>query len=108
LLAGAAGALLPLPALAAFAVALVVLTIRAVALSAALEGGAVWALIASWLALAVGGGLDASVYLATGGLILVLSLIETWHGMAYGDELTGLPARHAPDRATGRLRGTEA
>ena len=108
LLAGPAWAVLPLPALAAFVLALVVLTIRAVALSAALEGGAVWALIASWLALAVGRGLDASVYLATGGLILVLSLIETWHGMAYGDELTGLPARRALDEALTRLSGTYA
>ena len=98
LLARPAWLVLPVPALLAFALALVVLTVRAVALSAALEGGAVWALIAAWLALAVGGGLDASVYLATGGLILVLSLIETWHGMAYGDELTGLPARRAPER----------
>ena len=108
LLARPAWTVLPLPALAAFAVALVVLAVRAVVLSAALEGGAVWALIAAWLALAVGGGLDASVYLGTGGLILVLSLIETWHGMAYGDELTGLPARRALDEAVSRLHVTYA
>jgi len=108
LLARPAWLVLPVPALLAFALALVVLTVRAVALSAALEGGAVWALIAAWLALAVGGGLDASVYLATGGLILVLSLIETWHGMAYGDELTGLPARRALNEALTRLHGTYA
>jgi diguanylate cyclase (GGDEF)-like protein len=108
LLARPAWLVLPLPALIAFAVALVVLAVRAVMLSAALEGGAVWALIAAWLALAVGRGLDASFYLGTAGLILVISLIETWHGMAYGDELTGLPARRALDEAVGRLRGTYA
>jgi diguanylate cyclase (GGDEF)-like protein len=106
LLARPAWLVLPLPALVIFAVALVVLAVRAVLLSAALEGGAVWALIAAWLALAVGAELDASFYLGTVGLILVISLIETWHGMAYGDELTGLPARRALDEAVGRLRGT--
>ena len=38
----------------------------------------------------------------------MLSLIETWHGMAYGDELTGLPARRALDEALARLSGTYA
>src|SRR5207253_9119178 len=47
----------------------------------------------------------SSAYFATGGLILVLSLIETWHGMAYDDELTGLPARRALNEALARLRG---
>jgi diguanylate cyclase (GGDEF)-like protein len=108
LLARPAWLVLPLPALVAFAVALIVLTVRAVVLSTALEGGAVWALIAAWLALAVGRELDASFFLGTAGLILVISLIETWHGMAYGDELTGLPARRALDEALGRLRGTYA
>jgi diguanylate cyclase (GGDEF)-like protein len=52
--------------------------------------------------------LSATLDLLLARLILVLSLIETWHGMAYGDELTGLPARRALDEAVGRLSGTYA
>ena len=92
--------------LIAFAVAFVVLVRRALLQGTALESGAVWSLVAASLAVgAGGGGLDASVYLGTAGLILVLSLIETWHGMAYDDELTGLPARRALNEALARLGG---
>jgi diguanylate cyclase (GGDEF)-like protein len=80
---------------------------RAVLWATAIESGAVWTLVAAFLAFSAGGGgLDSSLYLATGGLILVLSLIETWHGMAYDDELTGLPSRRALNEALARLRGT--
>jgi diguanylate cyclase (GGDEF)-like protein len=89
-----------------FAVAFLVLTRRAMQQMAAIESGVVWALVAALLAFtAGGGGLDASVYLATAGLVVVLSLIETWHRMAYDDELTGLPARRALNEALARLRG---
>jgi GGDEF domain-containing protein len=98
---------LPLLSLVIFAVAFVFLARRAVLQGTALESGAVWALVAAFLALSAGrrGGLDSSTYFATGGLILVLSLIETWHRMAYDDELTGLPARRALNEALTRLRG---
>jgi diguanylate cyclase (GGDEF)-like protein len=43
------------------------------------------------------------VYLATGGLILIVSLIETSHRMAFSDELTGLPSRRALTDALMRL-----
>jgi diguanylate cyclase (GGDEF)-like protein len=100
-------ATLPMPALVAFGLAFLVIAWRAVLQVTALESGAVWTLVAAFLAFSAGGGgLDSSLYLATGGLILVLSLIETWHGMAYDDELTGLPARRALNEALGRLRGT--
>ena len=100
-------AALPQPALVVFALAFLVIVWRAVLQVTALESGAVWTLVATLLAFtAGGGGLDSSLYLATGGLILVLSLIETWHGMAYDDELTGLPARRALNEALARLRGT--
>ena len=99
------GALSP-AALVVFVLAFVVLARRAILQVTALESGAVWSLVAAFLALgAGGGGLDSSAYFATGGLILVLSLIETWHGMAYDDELTGLPARRALNEALARLRG---
>jgi diguanylate cyclase (GGDEF)-like protein len=105
--AGPGLAALPRPALALFAVAFVVIARRALLQVTAIESGAVWTLVAAFLALSAGGGgLDSSLYLATGGLILVLSLIETWHGMAYDDELTGLPARRALNESLVRLRGT--
>ncbi|HTO12914.1 MAG TPA: GGDEF domain-containing protein [Candidatus Binatia bacterium] len=101
----ALGALAPV-SLVSFAFAFVVLARRAVLQVTAMESGALWSLVAAFLALgAGGGGPDASAYFATGGLILVLSLIETWHRMAYDDELTGLPARRALNEALARLRG---
>ena len=99
------GALSPV-SLVLFALAFVILARQAVLQVTAIESGAVWSVVAAFLALGTGGaGLDSSVYLATGGLILVLSLIETWHRMAYDDELTGLPARRALNEALVRLRG---
>ncbi len=98
---------LPQPALIVFALAFLMVAWRAVRQGTALEGGAVWTVVATFLALSAGGGgLDSTVYLATGGLILVLSLIETWHGMAYDDELTGLSSRRALNEALARLSGT--
>jgi diguanylate cyclase (GGDEF)-like protein len=94
-------------ALIVFALAFLAIAWRAVQQRTALDSGAVWTLVATFLAFSAGGGgLDSSLYLATGGLILVLSLIETWHGMAYDDELTGLPARRALNEALARLGGT--
>jgi diguanylate cyclase (GGDEF)-like protein len=95
------------PTLVVFGLAFLVIARQAVRQRTAIESGAVWTLVAAFLAFrAGGGGLDSSLYLATGGLILVLSLMETWHGMAYDDELTGLPARRALNEALARLRGT--
>jgi len=102
---GALGALAPV-ALVSFTFAFAILARRAVLQVTSIESGVVWALVAAFLALgAGGGGLDSSAYFATGGLILVLSLMETWHRMAYDDELTGLPARRALNEALARLRG---
>jgi diguanylate cyclase (GGDEF)-like protein len=97
---------LPHVALGAFALAFGLLVRGAMRQMTALESGALWALVGAFLAFSAGGGgLDSSVYFATAGLILVLSLIETWHGMAYDDELTGLPARRALNEALSRLHG---
>jgi len=98
---------LPPPTLVVFALTFLLVAWRAIRQGTALEGGAVWTVVATFLALSAGGGgLDSSIYLGTGGVILVLSLIETWHGMAYDDELTGLPARRALNEALSRLSGT--
>jgi diguanylate cyclase (GGDEF)-like protein len=51
-------------------------------------------------------GPGSTVYLTTGGLILIVSLIETSHRMAFSDELTGLPSRRALTDALIRLPET--
>jgi diguanylate cyclase (GGDEF)-like protein len=71
------------------------------------EAGSVWAVLATVLAAGVArDALDATIYLATAGLVLVVSLVETSHAMAYGDELTGLPGRTALTEALGELGDT--
>jgi diguanylate cyclase (GGDEF)-like protein len=67
-----------------------------------------WAVVATFLALHAGAPPASTAYLVTAGLILVVSLIETSHRMAYGDELTGLPGRRALDEALPRLGGQYA
>jgi diguanylate cyclase (GGDEF)-like protein len=64
------------------------------------ESGFFWSLAATFLALQVGGlGRSSRAYMATGGLILVSSIIENSYHLAYHDELTGLPARRAFNEA---------
>lgn len=95
---------LPQPALLAFALAFLLAAIRFILHPTALESGSVWALVAAFLALSAGPvGLVSTIYLTTAGLILVVSLVETSHGMAYGDELTGLPGRRALNEALLKL-----
>jgi diguanylate cyclase (GGDEF)-like protein len=80
----------------AFAVAFVLALGRYVLRPRATEAGILWALVAAFLALGVRDErLVATLYLATGGLILIVALVETSYAMAFGDELTGLPARRA-------------
>jgi diguanylate cyclase (GGDEF)-like protein len=58
--------------------------------------GFFWALLANAAALhAVATNSGATIYFCVGGLIIILSVIETAYAMAYHDELTGLPARRA-------------
>lgn len=95
---------LPEPALLAFALAFPLVTVRFMFHPTALESGSIWALIAAFLAVTTGQvGLRSAIYLTTAGLILVVSLVETSHGMAYGDELTGLPGRRALNEALVKL-----
>jgi diguanylate cyclase (GGDEF)-like protein len=80
----------------AFALAMVLALIRFLSRPRPTEGGFVWAVVAAFLALGLGAdSLDASLFLATGGLILFVALLETSHALAYSDELTGLPSRRA-------------
>lgn len=95
---------LPQPALVVFVLAALLFAARFLRNRGALESGFLWALVAAFLALNAGRANPvATFYLGTGGLILVIALIEASHQMAYRDELTGLPARRALNEALLRL-----
>ena len=109
LVAGRTGVLsVSAPAAGTFLVALLASAARVAHFRNAIESGALWTLVAAFLAVATRGGPGASLALATGGLVLVVSIIETSHAIAYGDELTGLPARRALNEALARLSGDYA
>jgi diguanylate cyclase (GGDEF)-like protein len=93
---------IPQPALVAFLAAIVLAMMRFVLRPTVIQSSFAWTLIAAFLALN-GGNPASTVYLATGGLVLVISLIETSHRMAFSDELTGLPSRRALTDALMRL-----
>jgi diguanylate cyclase (GGDEF)-like protein len=92
----AAAAPLQWTVMLAFGVALALVIVRYLSRPRATEGGFVWAVVAAFLALGLGGdGLDTSLYLVTGSLILFIALLEASHAIAFSDELTGLPSRRA-------------
>jgi diguanylate cyclase (GGDEF)-like protein len=93
---------MPQPALVACLAAIVLAMMRFVLRPTVIQSSFAWTLIATFLALN-GGKPTSTVYLATGGLVLVISLIETSHRMAFSDELTGLPSRRALTDALMRL-----
>jgi diguanylate cyclase (GGDEF)-like protein len=97
---------LALPAMLAFGVAFFLLAMRFIKRETVLENGFFWALLSVFFALAVGEIGDVStIYFATAGLVLVISVIETSHSMAFRDELTGIPGRRALDEALLKLTG---
>ena len=93
---------IPPPALFAFLGAITLAALRFMVRRTVIQASLVWALLAALLGLH-GDGPASTVYLATGGLILIVSLIETSHRMAFSDELTGLPSRRALTDALMRL-----
>ncbi len=93
---------IPAVALLAFVVAIALTALRFVVRRTVIQASLVWALLAALLGLN-GDAAATTVYLATGGLILIVSLIETSHRMAFSDELTGLPSRRALSDALMRL-----
>jgi GGDEF domain-containing protein len=97
---------LALPALLAFGVAFFLLAMRFIKRETVIENGFFWALLSVFFALAVGKiGAVSTIYFATAGLVLVISVIETSHSMAFRDELTGIPGRRALDEALLKLTG---
>ncbi len=91
---------LPLWAVAVFIVAAVVLVVRFFQTRKPIEPGFLWSLAAVflWLDLSPVGKV-ADAYVATAGLILGASLIETSYLLAYYDELTGIRGRRAFNEA---------
>jgi diguanylate cyclase (GGDEF)-like protein len=96
---------LPLIGLLAFAGALALAALRLVMRPQALECGMFWALISALLAFGVDVPASASIALAGAGLVLLVSLVEISHAIAYGDELTGLSSRRALTETLAGLDG---
>jgi len=81
--------------------AFVVLLLRSASSRKQLDAGMAWAIVAASCGLSAGGvGRVADGYIATAGLVLLVSVIETSYRMAYHDELTGIPSRRALNDAT--------
>jgi GGDEF domain-containing protein len=93
---------IPPPAFLAFLVAMALTALRFVVRRTVIQASLAWAILAALLGLH-GDRTASTLYLATGGLVLIVSLIETSHRMAFSDELTGLPSRRALTDALMRL-----
>ena len=91
------------PALVAYTVALVAVSLAWALRRTTFDAGFAWALFASFLGVVATG--SATLYLATAGLILVVALLETTLSMAFRDGLTSLPSRRAFDETVARLSG---
>lgn len=96
----------PLPQLAqlAFLLGLVLFACLTVFGRRVADHGFLWALLAAFLAMNQGAAAAATtVYLATAGLILGVSVVEASFRLAYRDELTRLPTRRALNEALTQL-----
>lgn len=92
------------PVLLAFAAAFLVVATRFTRHPHTNESAFLWALMAAFLGLNTSSiGPVSTIYFATAGLILVISVVESSYSMAYRDELTALPARRALNEALLRL-----
>ncbi len=97
------------PALLAFGVAFGLVAVRFICRPDLIVSSFMWALAATLLALTAGRiGAVSTLYFATAGLILVVSVIETSYVLAYRDELTGLQTRRALSEALLKLGGRYA
>jgi diguanylate cyclase (GGDEF)-like protein len=84
------------PGLLAFGAAFFILIFRYVQHRGSIECAFFWALVSSFFALALGDiGPMSTIFFATAGLVIVISVIETSFSFAFYDDLTGLPARRA-------------
>ncbi|HEY2361321.1 MAG TPA: GGDEF domain-containing protein [Candidatus Angelobacter sp.] len=95
------------PALLSFMLAIAVMTVLLLRRYKAVESSLLWSMVAAFIALraASTSHLDG-VYFASGGLALIVALIETSYAMAYLDELTQLPSRRSLNDALLKLGDT--
>ena len=95
---------IPQPALFAFAIALLLHLIRFALHRDPLEGGAIWALLAVFLAYhASPYGWQPTNFFMAAGLILFVTMFQSSYQRTYRDALTGIPGRLAYDEAIGQL-----
>lgn len=95
---------IPQPALFAFATASLLHVIRFVLHRDPLEGGAIWALCAIFVAYHTSRyGWQPSNFFMAAGLILFVSLLQSFYQRTYRDELTGIPGRLAYEEAIRQL-----
>jgi diguanylate cyclase (GGDEF)-like protein len=100
---------LPQLALVMFVLAAVVLLVRTAQRRRTVDTGLLWALVAAFLALNFTHLRGVfNLYVATAGLVLVVTVLETSYAMAYRDELTDLPGRRAFNEALAGLGSTYA
>lgn len=84
------------PAVLAWTLAALGLALGYLRQPGALLSGFFWALISSLIAIVrFDPGLGSSFFMNVAAFILMISVIETSHALAYRDELTGLPGRRA-------------
>ncbi|HEV8328800.1 MAG TPA: GGDEF domain-containing protein [Nitrospiraceae bacterium] len=95
---------IPQPALFALATALLLHFIRFALRRDPLEGGAIWALVAIFVAYHTSRyGWQPTNFFMAGGLILFVTLFQSFYQQTYRDELTGIPGRLAYEEAVGQL-----
>ena len=95
---------IPQPALFAFATALLLHFIRFTLHRDPLEGGAIWALFAIFVAYHTSrSGWQPTNFFMTAGLILFVTSLQSFYQQTYRDELTGIPGRLAYAEAIGQL-----
>jgi diguanylate cyclase (GGDEF)-like protein len=95
---------IPQPALFAFATALLLHFIRFALHRDPLEGGAIWALFAVFVAYHTSRyGWQPTNFFMAAGLILFVTLLQSFYQRTYRDELTGIPGRLAYEEAIGQL-----
>jgi diguanylate cyclase (GGDEF)-like protein len=91
---------LPMWSWIAFIAAAVVLVVRFFQTRKPMEPGFLWSLVAVFLWLDLSPvGKEADAYVATAGLIVAASMVETSYVLAYFDELTGIRGRRAFNEA---------
>ena len=95
---------IPQPALCAFATALLMHFVRFALHRDPLEGGAIWALFAVFVAYHTSRyGWQPTNFFMAAGLILFVTLLQSFYQRTYRDKLTGIPGRLAYDEAIGQL-----